>query len=64
MYKFYCDSCGQEMVLQKDFGRKPRGENQKSYRVRRFSCDLCNIQRTLFADGVRDESGDYKYVRR
>jgi hypothetical protein len=55
MKSFNCDSCGQEMKLQKNFGRKPRGEKRKSYRVRRFHCDLCDVYKTVFADGTRDE---------
>jgi hypothetical protein len=55
MKTFNCDSCGQELKLEKNFGVKPRGEKQKRYRVRRFHCDLCNISKTIFADGFRDE---------
>lgn len=52
---FNCDSCGEEMKLEKNFGVKPRGELKKSYRVRRFTCDLCGISKTIFADGFKDE---------
>lgn len=54
--KINCDSCGQEMELVKNFGRKPRGENKLVYRVRRFGCSLCEIEKTVFADGSRDEN--------
>ena len=54
MKMFNCDSCGQEMKLQKNFGVKPRGEKKKKYRIRRFRCDLCDIDKTIFADGAKD----------
>lgn len=53
---FFCDSCGQELELQKNFGNKKRGIKQKQYRIRRFHCNLCNISKTLFADGFKDEN--------
>ena len=56
MKSFNCDSCGQEMKLQKNFGAKPRGEKRKIYRVRCFHCELCNIFKTIFADGFKDEN--------
>ncbi len=55
MKEMLCDSCGQEMKLQKNFGVKKRGQKQKQYRVRRFHCDLCDLSRTIFADGYKDE---------
>ena len=56
MHFFPCESCGIEMELLKDFGIKPRGEKRKRYRVRRFHCELCNITKTIFADGFADEN--------
>lgn len=51
-----CDSCGQELEVQKDFGIKERGLKQKKYRIRRFHCELCNVSKTLFNDGFKDEN--------
>lgn len=60
MKTFNCDSCGQEMKLEKSFGAKPRGHKKLKYRVRRFRCDLCDISKTVFADGSIDEKGGLK----
>jgi len=54
MDEIICPSCGQQMKLQKNFGCKPRGRKKKRYRVRRFFCSLCQIGRTLFSNGERD----------
>lgn len=55
-----CDICGCEMSIQKDFGVKPRGKNKRSYGVKRYCCDICDFQKTLFANGLNDEEGVYK----
>lgn len=49
-----CESCGQEMMLQKNFGAKKRGIAQRKYRIRRYHCELCEISHTVFANGVED----------
>lgn len=51
-----CTSCGQPMTLSHNFGVKPRGEKKRKYRVRRFHCDLCDIYKTVFASGTKDET--------
>jgi hypothetical protein len=56
MDNFNCNSCGEKMKLQKNFGVKPRGEKQKRYRIRRFHCELCGISETIFADGYLDDN--------
>lgn len=50
-----CEICFQPMELEKSFGKKPRGINKKRYRIRRFTCDICNVSKTVFADGSRDD---------
>ncbi len=50
-----CDSCKQPMVLAKQFETKPRGRKKTKYRIRRFKCELCDIEQTVFADGEIDK---------
>ena len=50
-----CDSCKQPMVLQKQFETKERGRKKTKYRIRRFKCELCDIEQTVFADGQMDK---------
>jgi hypothetical protein len=58
---YTCESCGTEMQLEKDFGIKNRGKKNKRYRVRRFHCELCQISKTIFADGFPDETRYMSY---
>lgn len=49
-----CDGCGEPMQLQKRL-KNCKTERGKEYRVRRFHCDTCDLDKTIFADGTRDE---------
>ena len=51
---FYCDSCNKEIKLEKSFGVKPRGIKKLRYRIRRYHCEICDISKTVFADGQID----------
>lgn len=56
--KITCDICGQPMNIAKAFLTKPRGQEGKTKtkcRITRYHCDLCDIDKTIFADGYRDE---------
>jgi hypothetical protein len=57
-----CESCGQDMTLDKKFETKPRGKNKISYRVRRFKCGLCETYQTIFADGQKEQYNIYKTI--
>lgn len=49
-----CDGCQQEMKLAKRL-KNCKTTKGKEYRVRRFHCDTCDLDKTIFADGTRDE---------
>lgn len=59
-----CELCGQEMILDKKFETKPRGKTKKSYRIRRFLCELCGTHDTIFADGTNDQFEIYKTIKK
>lgn len=48
-----CIDCGQPMQLDKKVMHK--GKRNK-YRIRRFSCSLCDTHETVYADGYRDKA--------
>lgn len=50
-----CETCCQEMYLDKDFGVRSRGARKLRYRVKRYGCDLCETFITIFADGEKDK---------
>lgn len=50
-----CPECKQEMTLVKKFETKPRGRQKTKYRIRRFVCSVCDIQQTIWADGVVED---------
>lgn len=37
----------------KSGGKKPSGK-RRSYRIRRFRCDVCDVYKTIYADGQKD----------
>ena len=51
---FDCLKCGNIMEL-KEALPKMNSRGGKKYRVRRFLCNICGEQRTIFADGYIDE---------
>lgn len=51
---FDCLSCGEPMVLKETF-TTGNYKGYKKYRVRRYYCNICDEQRTIFADGFIDE---------
>lgn len=59
MTTILCDNCQHHMKFVKRMkNTKPSRRNPKGYRIRRFNCDICDIQKTIFADGVRDTEID------
>lgn len=43
-----CPQCNEVMEL------KEQIKSDKPYRIRRFRCDLCDHEETVFANGTRD----------
>lgn len=59
----YCDCCGQQMRLKEKLPSKKSKKSGSVYRVRRYWCELCKIQKTVFADGYRDEVAEIEYAK-
>lgn len=49
-----CDSCGSEMKLDKTGHVKTK--DRHNCRVRRFYCSICDITKTIYADGMMDDN--------
>jgi hypothetical protein len=48
--KFYCDICNAPMHVTE------RIQSKKKYRIRRFMCDICGYETTIFGNGWKDVS--------
>ena len=52
-----CDSCGEIMKLEKIGHVRVYGGNK--CRLRRFNCELCDIKKTIYANGTGDDNKVY-----
>jgi hypothetical protein len=49
----HCDSCGGEMKQEK--AGKVRVDGGAMCRIRRYHCELCNVNKTIYGNGQWDE---------
>ena len=54
----YCDSCHQPMKQVRKQSTTPK----RSFRIRTFRCELCNINQAIYADGYRDENAEQAWA--
>jgi hypothetical protein len=53
---FYCDCCNSPVrLIEKLKNTKPNQYFPKGNRVRRYYCDICDLQKTVFANGYKQE---------
>jgi hypothetical protein len=48
-----CPACSGPMICVEKRYRQPRGATSK-YRIRKFKCELCDHEETIYADGEKD----------
>lgn len=58
--EFYCDICNAPMKLTKLISPKESG---KPYRQRWFKCVVCDYEKKVYADGMRDDEINLYYAK-
>lgn len=48
--EFYCDICTAPMILQETI------KSSKKYKIRRYSCSICDFKNTIFGSGELDNT--------
>ncbi len=53
---FYCDCCNMPVkLIQRLKNTKPNQSSPTGNRVRRYYCDICDLTKTVFADGWKQD---------